>query len=269
MRSWGSPALNPETSAHKTTHLASRRSVKVMKSLLPLRLSSPKPPNTRSPSPVPSQGSSYRPQYSPPTLCPIPLPILPTGADSHRHHVSRPSMKLRSGKYRDTPYFTPRPDIACFNDDEVCLSCPPKGSPCNESCIFQDYTNIHNSVSSSGYSTDNEDCQRGLGFQFWESDPYHDTRKWPRVGSSDLSIKCRGESFETSMFSDEAAYLSNSSPRASIRKPESFPRVPWRHSSTEYDSEEWMSDSSSDSNEDVDELVCVLIHGIFNHNLQP
>lgn len=247
--------MTMDRTIYRTTSTASRRSVKVMKSLLPLKLSSPRLQSPRSPSPVPSLRSDFETPLTPPTLRPIPLPILQRRPDHNSKPATRLPMKLRSDKYRDTPYFTPKLDLIYLARDEICLSCSPTGSSCDESCIFQDYASLDNSDSSLESDFEDDECRRGLGFEFWQANPHHDARKRPRNKSSDLSIKCRGEfsSSEKPMFADEAAWLS-SSPLTKPRTSKRLPRLPPKHRSVEHELDGWLSDSSSQ--DDEDELVC-------------
>ena len=260
MRSWGNPVLNMETSRHRTTPTGTRRSVKAMKNLLPLKLSSPILQHARSPSPVPSRNSNSGTPFTPPTLCRVPLPILPQGADGNDRSLIQTPTKLRSHQHRDTPYFTPRPNVACFIDNVPCLSCPPTGSPCDESCIFQDYANLDSSVSNSDSDFKNTGCHQGLGFEFWERDPYPVSQERLQTHGSELSLDRQGNSntYETSMFSNELAWLNSSSPLMNTWKSKKLPQLPPKRASIDPDPEGWLSDSSNDNDEDKNELVCIL-----------
>jgi hypothetical protein len=174
------------------------------------------------------------------------------GTQTKVSSTARLPIKIRPDKYRDTPFYTevgsPVPGRAYHFDDDVCLSCSPTGSSCDESCIFQDYA----SSSDSDYESDEDTSYHGLGFDFGAVEP----QKCPRPKSSDLSFKCRGvaSSCSTSMFPDEAAWLSSSIPRTNITATESLLHLPLKHNSIDRDAEGWLSEASSC--EDDDELVC-------------
>ena len=72
------------------------------------------------------------------------------------------------------------------------------------------------------------------------------------------------------MFVDEAAWLSNSSPLTINRNSETLLPASPRHNSIEFDTQRWLSDSSSendDGDEDEDELVCIVILAVFEPSL--
>jgi hypothetical protein len=340
----------------RTSSTTSRRSVKVMKNLLPLKLGSPQPQDDRSATPPPIQRSSFcaRPRKQSETPPPMPwskpsspqtiaeasatttpvqissftpreqrsatapsvqrssftqdersatpppirwsrsftpredrsvstfLPVsmstfeLPVSSDSNCPSIfqrraknsfgelTRSSIKIRPQTYRDTPYYhevgSPKqPDHAYYSYKDLCLSCSPTGSSCDETCIIHEYESSKEEDSSSDEDSNNgDDWYNGLAMKLRDSiiTTPEDARSQGAT-SSNLSFKCRGESItsiasEASSLPDEASWLNS----ASMTPADSTPITsPIKRSTLERDMEGWLSDSSSCCDESDDILV--------------
>lgn len=121
--------------------LSSRRSVSSMKELLPLRLQEIPPkidlaswldctaPDMRNPV-LPSLEHKEPAAYS----------LVPWMSSSQDMRIS---CDLPPNRYRETPIYTgsgsPMLSQAYFSDEELCYSCSPRGSVCDELCIVTDY----------------------------------------------------------------------------------------------------------------------------------
>lgn len=254
---------------------SSRRSVKVMKTLLPLKLTSPSLQEDRSSTPPPVQRPAFRFSVSPPDTL---TSILQRRAAKCPQSFASTSAKISpaKAKYRDTPVYTevgsPQPDQAYFTKQDVCSSCSPTGSSCDESCIIHEYeSDISTDEESSNGETAEDEWANGLAVTFDKDLPaVSNDDKELRTRISDLSFKCRGETnaFGTNTFPDEASWLSGTAPsflctiprRNSARlvaKRKSTCSVYFRQSNhspnvaiSDHDAEGWLSDSSSCDDED-------------------
>lgn len=225
-----------------------RRSVTGMKSLLPLKLSPAKLAEKEWPSlPSPSiQRSTFG------------IPAYTTRSTQSirerrgRHKLPPTKVKIHPERYRDTPIYSdpgsPIPGRAYYTDDDVCFNCSPPGSPCNESCIFNEYEET--------YSDEGSDAGSVRFGSIPETSGYTDSRASTASGerNSDLSFKCRGESDTagTSLFRDEAAWLSSSSPCRSQHtlQPTTLVAMP-----PVRDSQGWLDDTSSYDGDNDDVFV--------------
>ncbi|KAG9240735.1 hypothetical protein BJ878DRAFT_545941 [Calycina marina] len=248
MRSPENASVNMDRNFEKHGSPPSRRSVKAMKSLLSLRLTSPRLLSTQpqSPSPSPSQKSAVDTPLTPTSLHPLPLQILQRRAETDAATSIRSPLKLRPEKYRNARYFPSSPP---FPAEEFCLRCSPTGLSCDESCIFEDYASLDDEDFDSSSDSENDDYSCGLGLHLRES-----ARARHNTYSSDLSIKCRGDRGSTRkpLFVNEGAWLSSSSPTSPWTS-KRLPPLPLKHTSVDVDREGWLGDTSSE--EEGDELV--------------
>lgn len=221
-----------------------RRSVKGMKNLLPLKLTSTSRQGQEWLSPTSSHRSTFG------------LPVCRSQSILERranHSFAPPPMTIRPEQYRDTPIYTeagsPMMGRAYYTDYEVCFSCSPPGSSCgDESFLFHE----DESSSDEGYVCG--DWLKSVPENFVAGGSRTSTVE-TCARDSDLSFKCQGEltPLGTQLFRDEAAWLSSSSPpqpryNPSIHTSENA-RVPVR------DAETWLDDASSYDGDDDDILV--------------
>lgn len=229
-----------------------RKSVTGMKRPLPLKLRSPPLPEEHWPSPASICRSTFGLLEVTNDDDTTSRSVTTQGlGESEQHPIIRP------GQYRDTPVYTepgsPLFGRAYYTDQDVCFSCSPPGSSCNEACIIHEYESLNEESDSDGeaWFTDGFDEEPSVVTPK-QTKSQDDSRR------SDLSFQCMGEDrpFRNCLFPDEAAWLSSS--RENSPRSKSLPQIP-ADMPVDYEADGWLSDSSSCCEDESDVFVSVIL----------